>query len=283
MNQSPFIRLLCALLVLTLSSCANVRNSEEYKTLEATISQIESDVTTLGADLAARRSGTTNLEALKKYREELRNRFDAVVADSAERQRIVTDFGVEACTRYRTAKEQAVGVVDFDYKANDAYLEKVDELMRPGDSILGDTIVREGDLPGMAAYKTALAATGCAAKAYREFIAKCETFDKRLMNKNPESFKGKCVRGTVRIAQFDSNTGPCAFQGYLGGGYEVRAQFGETLDPESHSTIKECDWTSKLVEGNFIEFYGWGLGAFSYDTTIGGGQTVPAFKLAGFR
>ena len=99
------------------------------------------------------------------------------------------------------------------------------------------------------------------------------------INKNPEQFKGKCVKGTVRIAQFDSNTGPCSFQGYIGGGYDVRAQFGQVLDPDKHDEEKECEWTSKLVEDNFITFWAWGLGSFSYDTTSGGKQTVPAFKM----
>ena len=279
MNQSPFIKLLCASLVLALSSCANVKGSEEYKTLEGTISQIESDVTALEADLAARRSDSTRLEELEQYQELNRKQFEAVVADPAERQRIVTGWGIDACTRYATAKEQAAGVVEVDYKTNDAYWEKVEELIRGGDSILGDTQVREDDLPGMRAYKAALTATGCARKAINAFYDKCETFDKLVMKKNPESFRGKCVRGTVSIAQFDTNTGPCAFQGYLGGGYDVRAQFGQSLEPENHSTVKECTWTTELVEKNFITFWGWGLGVFTYETSNGGKQTIPAFRL----
>lgn len=282
MNQPLFIKLLCASLILALSSCANVKNSEEYKMLEGTISEIESDVTTLGADLAARRSDTTRLEGLKAMREELSNLFVAMVANPAERQRIVTDWGIDACTRYTTARLQAAGVVDTDYKKNYAYWEKVDELSRLGDSILGDTEVRKDDLPGMRAYKSALTATGCVRKADDAFFNKCETFDKLVMKKNPESFKGKCVRGTVRIAQFDSNTGPCAFQGYLGGDYDVRAQFGATLKPENHSKVKECRAT-ELVENNFIIFWGWGIGAFTYDTSNGGKQTIPAFFITSYR
>ena len=283
MNQSPVIKLLCASLVFALSSCANVENSEEYKTLEETVIQIESDVATLEADLSSRSSDTTRLEELKEQREELRKRFDALVADPAGRQRVVNGWGIDACTRYTTAKEQAQGIVDFDYKTDDAFWAKVNELVRPGDLILGEVNSSEGNLPGFKTYSTALASTGCESKAIDAFYDSCETVDKLVMNKNPEAFRGKCVRGTARIVQFDTNTGPCAFQGYLGGGYDVRAQFGETLDPETHSTVKDCEWTSELVEDNFITYFAWGLGAFTYDTSNGGKQTVPAFKIVRYR
>jgi hypothetical protein len=283
MNQSPIIKLLCASLVLVLSSCASVKDSEEFKTLDGKVSQLESEISTLEADIDARGAAMTRLGELKEARERLIQRFEAVVADPAERQRIVTGWGIDACTRYTTAKEQAAGVVNLDYKTNDAYWAKVRELARPADQILGNTQVSEDSLPGIKAYAAALAATGCARKAVDAFYDNCETFDKLVMNKNPEAFTGKCVRGTVRIAQFDTNTGPCAFQGYLGGGYDVRAQFGETLDPETHSTVKYCPWTSDLVEDNFITYWAWGLGAFTYDTSNGGKQTIPAFKIVMYR
>ena len=63
----------------------------------------------------------------------------------------------------------------------------------------------------------------------------------------------------------------------------MRAQFGQTLDPNTHDDEKECSWTKELVEDNFIEFYGFGLGSFTYKTSIGGSQTIPAFKMFSYR
>ena len=126
--------------------------------------------------------------------------------------------------------------------------------------------------------------TNCSSTAYQTVIRKkCVSFDRKLLKRNPDEFKGKCLIGTVKIVQADSNTGPCAFQGYIGGGYEVRAQFGTGLDVMMHSSNTDCDESyKKLTEGRTITFAAISLGSYSYDTTSGGKQTVPAFKIFAF-
>lgn len=272
-------RILCASLVVVLASCGGVKSTTEYKELEKEVAEIESEIAELEAKVVEGRSAATRLEGLKEERENLRKRFGSLMEDSATRKQVVSSFGIAACTRYSQAREAAAGLVDYDYDTNETYWNKVWELVNPADLILGDTSSSDDDTVGAKAYAAALNATGCEDKASDAFYEKCETFDKLVMKKNPEIFKGKCVKGTVRIAQFDANTGPCAFQGYLGGGYEVRAQFGETLSPSTHDSVKQCNWTQALVEGKSFTFWGWGLGAFSYNTTSGGAQTVPAFKM----
>ena len=101
-----------------------------------------------------------------------------------------------------------------------------------------------------------------------------------VLKRNPEEFRGKCLTGSARIVQADVNTGPCAFQVYLGGGYEVRAQFGPVLDPVAQSTFKDCTTLAKnLTERKTIRFWGYGVGSYSYTTANNSNMTIPAFKI----
>jgi hypothetical protein len=111
----------------------------------------------------------------------------------------------------------------------------------------------------------------------------CRSPSRMQLKKNPEQYKGECIRGSIRIAQYDSNTGPCSFQGYFGGGYDVRVQVGTTLDTATHATAKECDWFDELVEDKYIEVWAFVLGSYQYSTTSGGNQTVPALRLVAWR
>ena len=113
---------------------------------------------------------------------------------------------------------------------------------------------------------------------------KCETFDRMMQKKDTDSYIGKCLKGTVKISQSDANTGPCAFQGYISGDYDVRAQFGTTLDTATHAIVTDCsDAAKKLTEGRTVEFWGFVIGSYTYTTTSNGSQTIPAFKMLASR
>ena len=269
---------LCAAFAFLLGSCANPKDSEEYKSLYKDVAILKNEILSLEQEIADKESQSLRIDMLKKDLEGLESQFAGIVADDERRQMVVQAIGFDACKRFATAMEASVGEVEVDQ-----FWDNVDARLSPEDRILGEFVVFDYYPAWKQKYNKELEATGCAEEAEKEFYAQCESFDKLALNKNPEAFRGRCLKGTVRIAQFDSNTGPCAFQGYLGGGYEVRAQFGQTLDPTTHGDQTDCEWTEKLVEGNYISFYGWGLGTFSYSTAFGGKQTIPAFRLARWR
>lgn len=283
-NSSLFI--LLSLLVFTASSCSNPKSSVEYKSLEAEIEALNSQIQNLESSIEQRSMDEERITTLNAKREQLIGQFDAIFSDPIRRKSIASKLGIDACKVLSNKEQGALANLDLteDLFTSSAWYVETDKGLRPGNVILGtDSFSAENYPQSLADYSAILAASRCRINAENEFYKKCESVDKRLINKNPEAFKGKCIKGTVRIAQFDSNTGPCAFQGYLGGGYDVRAQFGLTMNPDTQGELKECSWTKNLVEDNFITFWGYGLGAYTYTTSNGGSQTVPAFKMVAFR
>lgn len=275
--KKSFAGILTSFLILTTASCSNPKSSIEYQALEAEVEALNSQIQTVEETITKRAADSASISSLTTKRAELIENFDAIFSDPSRRQAIISSLGKDACTRFENASQEALSIEDG---IGSKLREEINKRINPGDSILGNVNLGGDDMyQSINNYADELAKTRCAYNAQNEFFKQCETVDKKLINKNPESFKGKCIKGTVRIAQFDSNTGPCAFQGYLGGGYDVRAQFGQTLDPNTHDEEKECSWTEKLVEDNFITFWGWGLGAYTYTTSNGGSQTIPAFKM----
>ena len=269
--------ILFAVLAVIVTSCSNPKSTVEYQALEAEVASINSQIQTTEEEIARRSENEELLQSLSSQREELIGKFASIVSDPTRRRAIISGLGEDSCYRYYMAEYELIGVVDG---GGSAFNEAIKQRTRPGELILGSINWNFDEFPqSVQDYGSELANTDCLNKAQRVFLKSCETVDKKLMNKNPESFKGKCIKGTVRIAQFDTRTGPCAFQGYLGGGYDVRAQFGQTLNPDTHDKETECSWTEKLVEDNFITFWGYALGAYTYTTSNGGSQTVPAFKM----
>ena len=277
-NLGLFI--LLSMLVFTASSCSNPKSSVEYKSLEAEIYAITSQIQTLDDSLKQQKADEALLETLGAETNQLIEQLATIFSDPARRQTIVSNLGVSACKVRSDKIALALPRIDL-MEQNSAWYSYTDRGLREGNMILGVTGWTSPEWPqALADYSTALSATGCLNKAINEFYRKnCETVDKRMINRNPEVFRGKCIKGTVRISQADSNTGPCAFQGYIGGGYEVRAQFGQSNDPNTHSEVKDCFTGKSLVENDFITFYAYGLGAYTYTTSNGGSQTIPAFKL----
>lgn len=278
---------MAVLSIIILVSCSNPKDSEEFKKLASDVQSIESevdgletDIDSLQSQIAEGEASQTKLQNVMNQRLELLETVSRSLSDPSTRREIVNGVGEQACKAYVTAIEAGQGVGNF---RDEGFYDAAEASLSGTENILGNIYSKfdyESEaVKGWKAYWSELEATNCRKEATTAFYKKCETFDKRQMNKNPGQFKGKCVKGTLRIAQFDSNTGPCSFQGYIGGGYDVRAQFGQVVDPDKHDEEKECEWTSKLVEDNFITFWAWGLGSYSYDTTSGGKQTVPAFKM----
>ena len=119
-----------------------------------------------------------------------------------------------------------------------------------------------------------------------EFLDNCERISVDQIEKNPDGLEGECFVMYGRIVQFDSNTGPCSFHANISRNqssrwwdYDIRSTFGYE-DNEFLSTIRQdCPELDRIDGDDFIKVWGTVLGSFSYDTSIGGSNTVPSFKI----
>jgi len=280
-----------------LSSCGGVKDTKEYKELKSKIETLQSKIAAakderaklaedVNAQAAERKAALAEAKSksadAKDQREKAFIAVGEALADNALRARVVQELWMPACVETISLLSEAAGKAD-----------SIDDRWALVDKEIGDSAnywyaAAQYDAGDPASFKklddeTNALWDSCDQKGSRAFTKKCENVDSLVLKKDPERFKGRCLTGTVRIDQMDSNTGPCAFQGYVGGGYDVRTQFGMTLSTLTHSIYKDCEWIDKLKENMSITFWAFGLGAYSYKTTSGGNQTVPAFKLVVFR
>ena len=278
-----------------LSSCGGVKGTKEYKDVQSKIEKLQAEIATAKKEKAqltkdvdtktpddnsAVSKARSAVADAKAERESAHAAVGEALMDNAVRARVVQELWLPACIEQLELYLEAGGKFDSEEDKWDYVTEKESTSAY---WILAATY-EAGEPQGFKKLDddTDALFESCDKKASNAFYKKCEKFDSLVLKKDPERFKGKCLTGTVRIEQMDSNTGPCAFQGYVGGGYDVRTQFGMTLSTSTHSTYKECDWADKLKENMSIEFWAFGLGAYSYETTNGGNQTVPAFKIIAF-
>ncbi len=269
-------------LVIGLTGCSSVKSSNEYKSLEKSVNDLEIDVSKLQATIDSAALLKSELADLKEERWNLQNEIARIGMKPSVLSKVKTQLLKPACVAFQEK------VLTLEAQRDDYGSKAFGEAFYSGNS---PEIERWWNIksdysytPKFNAFLEALDWTNCSSTAFQTVIRKkCVSFDKKLLKRNPDEFKGKCLTGTVKIVQADSNTGPCAFQGYIGGGYEVRAQFGTGLDVKMHSSNADCEKSyKKLTEGRTITFAAISLGSYSYDTTSGGKQTVPAFKIFSF-
>ena len=289
MKNTYRISIVASAALILFASCSNVKDSTEYKELSSQVSDLQNEASSANLELkdnqrklematANIKAAKTKLKALQDERETKRNKVSQMLMDDSVRAKAIQQFSIPACRAFGKAFYQVDMVSDDDTVVNDLISEKVG---KSNAAWIGySDRPQDDDPPGIKKLISDFSKfTDCYRDGESDFFKTCKTFDKRFMNKDPSTFKGKCVRGRVKVAQFDTNTGKCAFQGYLDADYSFRAQFGVSLDPENHQTQTECSWTSELVEDMYINFWGVGLDAYTYSTSNGGKQTVPAFKL----
>ena len=278
-----------------LSSCGGVKGTKEYKDVQLKIEKLQAEIATAKKEKAqltkdddtktpddnsAVSKARSAVADAKAQRESAFAAVGEALLDNAVRARVIQKLWLPACIEQVELHMEAGGKFDSEEDKWDYVTEKEST----SSYWFTASAYLAGEPQGFKKLDddTDALSESCDKKAGNAFYKKCEKFDSLVLKKDPERFKGKCLTGTVRIEQMDSNTGPCAFQGYVGGGYDVRAQFGMTLSTLTHSTYKDCDWADKLKENMSIEFYAWGLGVYSYETSSGGNQTVPAFKIIAF-
>jgi hypothetical protein len=287
--RTPFVMVTAVLIV---AGCSNVKDTSEYKALTSEVSQLQNDVTAAKNSLSASEkelksitsvsnTATTKLKKLQDTGEANLTKISQALETDAIRSQALQKFALPACSAAEKAFHEAGVVTDDDSDVAKFIAKKIGASKYAWwgatRSALDDDkysgirrFTAEFD-----AYREECQQTGSDA-----FFDTCKTFDKRFLKKDPESFKGKCIRGRVKVAQFEAtSTGKCAFQGYLDNDYDFRAQFGVSLDPNTHQEQTDCSWTSEIVEDLTINFWAVGLGSFTYTTTNGNKLTVPAFKL----
>ena len=272
--------------VVSITACSNPESSVQYKTLEAEVDSLSDQIATLSAETDKRQGDKETLRKLNGQLLELFRTFTGKVADPSRRQAIVSALGTDACARHATAIQEVVAESDTPLGSPEFWMA-VSKKISLSDYALGFDGERaaiptnDGTMETsepMLAYAEDLRNSRCAYDAETKYLEQCEKVDAKVMNKNPAAFIGKCITGIARIIQFDTRTGPCTFHAYIDG-RSVRAQFGQTLDPNSQKDFTECSFTKELVEGDVIRYWAYGVGAYTYATAIGGSATVPAFKL----
>ena len=266
-------------LVIGLTGCSSVKSSTEYKSLEKSVNDLEIDISKLQATIDSVTLLKSELADLKLERSNIQNEIARIGLKPSVLGKVKSQLLAPACVAYQ---EKALKLLaQRDDEGSEAYWEAISAGFSPEIERWFFRVPDESQTPKINVFYKALNWDDCSNAALQTtLLKKCVSFDRKLLKRNPDEFKGKCLKGTVKIQQADSNTGPCAFQGYVGGGYEVRAQFGTTLDAKTHSSATDCTKRAKrLTEGATVRFMAISIGSYSYDTTSGGAQTVPAFKI----
>ena len=90
----------------------------------------------------------------------------------------------------------------------------------------------------------------------------------------------------ARIVQFDSATGPCSFHAELSRSrstrwydYDVRSTFGYLDHVLMSSLLQKCPELDNIDADDYIKVWATVLGSLTYETTTGGTNHVPSFRI----
>ena len=263
---------------IAITGCSGLTSSSEYKSLKSEVDGIQVEVDSLQEKVDPAEGLEKQLDEIIKEGTQLISDLSTLLSVPGRRSAAVTKFGLPACKSYTYAVSDLTGISDdLDDISNRM---KIKLSVRDHDwSALFNTSEEYSD--GLNQYITEVNFAKCHIVHIGNWLEEnCETFDRLMLKKDTNSYIGKCLKGTVRISQSDAATGRCAFHGYIGGDYDVRAQFGATLDAAKHAADTNCDdQLTKLIEGKTVQFMAWAIGSYTYTTTSNGSQTIPAFKI----
>lgn len=126
----------------------------------------------------------------------------------------------------------------------------------------------------------------CANKRVAEALAECERINVDQLEKNPDGLTGTCLVMYAYIVQYDSATGPCSFHAELSRSrstrwydYDVRSTFGYLDNELASSVVADCPELDRIDTDDYIKVWATVLGSFSYETTMGGTNHVPSFRI----
>ena len=119
-----------------------------------------------------------------------------------------------------------------------------------------------------------------------DFLDNCERISVDQVLKNPNGLAGECFVLHARIVQFDSATGPCSFHADIARNYSAnwwdydnRSTFGYADNEISSSLLFICPELDKIDVDDYVKAWVTVLGSFTYETTLGGSNTVPSFRI----
>ncbi len=241
--------------------------------LQDRIEELDDDLTTFRSRAFA---AETRVQEVEVQMEKLREKYDPEIR--AEAQAEVDAEIARACQE--AIADVDVGIEDtVHFRSDWAFLTTEDEM------IAAVTDCAEPERSRTVAEREAEAARE-AAREEAERLAACEAVSPDTLEKNPARYKDTCVHLYAYIVQFDSNTGPCSFHAEISDrrsrrwyDYDVRSTFG-LEDSEMLSTVRtDCPELDDIDVDDFVEIWATGLGSFSYDTSLGGSNTVPSFRI----
>ena len=271
--------------------CSNPTSSAEYKSLKSEVDGIFVEVRSLQTENDSLQNEVDSSDSLAKKLEDLKTERGILIGDlttllsvPSRRSAVINKLALPACKTFTFAHYDLMGKYEDTeiFNANSAYKNELKGIISAMDYNWSSLRYESEDFPaGLNQYITEVNFNKCLNSNLGDwFKEKCETFDRMMLKKDTNSYIGKCLRGTVKITQANAATGPCAFHGYISGDYDVRAQFGVTLDATKHFAVTDCSETAKKwTEGMTKQFWGYVIGSHTYKTALGGSYTVPAFKL----
>lgn len=122
----------------------------------------------------------------------------------------------------------------------------------------------------------------------RSILNSCELLDDDVQaqaKKGTFSIVGNCYFMGVHVWQFDANTGPCSFLGSFsrydnrGFAQDRLAYYGYSEDPDFNWLFVDCADLDDVFAGDNIVVDAVFVGSYSYETQIGGYNSVPAFEI----
>jgi hypothetical protein len=100
----------------------------------------------------------------------------------------------------------------------------------------------------------------------------------KLLVKNPDSYADKTYYIYGEITQFDAATGTDTFRADVGP-KKLKTSYGYVFYPQNAMLTGDESSLSKFVENDLFIAKVTVVGAYSYDTQIGGSTTVPSFHV----
>ena len=102
--------------------------------------------------------------------------------------------------------------------------------------------------------------------------------DYAVLVKNPDAARGRKLVVYGHVTQFDAATGTAGFRANTAGAPQS-AWYDYDVNSIVRAPASQSNILANVVEGDLVTMYVEVLGAYSYDTQIGGNTTAPQFQV----
>jgi hypothetical protein len=107
-----------------------------------------------------------------------------------------------------------------------------------------------------------------------ERLAACETVDIDSLEKDPDKYRGDCVRMWACIVQYDTNTGVCTFRAEMSATKNSRWYNYDGNALFSAENASFCPELDGIDNNDFVQIWATGNGTTNCDTQAGGTATA---------